>query len=170
MKKLDQKGIAALEITLIAVLVVLVSATGFYVYKQSRKNDDTSAVQGSVQIPDLSNENKENGKQIAFVEKFYKKYINEPTHSAKSETELVKEYGTKNLLAYYESKIYSGYSPIICAQMVPSHFSVGSLEPEGETVVLSVNMMFGNEKSPTMTVKVIDDNGLKIDSITCGNR
>lgn len=169
MKKLNQKGIVTLEIVLIAVIVLLVVATGFYAYKQSQKNDDTSELQGSVQIPDLRDEKKENGKQIAFVEKFYKKYINARGQSTEPQTKIVKEYGTKNLLAYYESKIHSGSNPIICAQMVPNHFSVTSLEPEGETVVLSVNMVFGNE-TPAVKVKVVDDNGLKIDSITCGKR
>ncbi len=167
MKKLNQSGLVALEIVLLTVLIVLILATGFYVYKQSQKNDDSSALQGSVQIPDIKSENKDNGKQVAFVEKFYKKYINLDDPSDAAQTAIIKEFGTKNLLAYYESKANSGSDPILCAQMVPNTVTVRSLEAEGETVVLSVSM-FEKEINPAVTVKVIDENGLKIDSITCG--
>ncbi len=98
------------------------------------------------------------------VDNFFDKYIQAGSNNEKS-TDAVREFGTQNLLEYYEKNQQTG--PIVCSTELPSKTIVTKAEiKDGQTAVVIVEHQFKNSKK-LVAVNLVKDNGIKVDSINC---
>lgn len=100
-----------------------------------------------------------------FVSTFYQKY----TDFGNDRVTLIKQYGTANLLNDWNQATSGivGSDPIVCAQAIAPTNTTG-FKVNGSSVDVTVNEAFNTPQ--TLTVKVVDQNGLKIDHVTCPQR
>jgi Tfp pilus assembly protein PilE len=163
------KGFTAIEGLLILVIVGILGFTGYYVYNSHKKTEDTlteaAAVNQVAQTTKKSNSiDQTNATKL--VTEFYNKY------SAVASTGLtdnlrpvVQTYGTAALLAYYDKEREAvPRDPILCAQNTPEKIIVTAKTSDSQSATVLVDD-FGPDN--IITVKVVDQGGLKVDSITC---
>lgn len=142
-----QSGFGALVLVMALVIVVLLGVVGWLAWDkiQTAKGADAEK----------------------FVSTFYEKY----TDFGNDRVSLIKQYGTANLLNDWNTATSNPYGvgsdPIVCAQAI-APTSVTGYKVNGSSVDVTVSEAFNTPE--VLTIKVVDQNGLKIDHVTCPQR
>lgn len=162
MKK-NENGFGSIEIILTIVVLGLLVGLGFYVYNQNQPKDDSHKTPSSTQTNTANETGLTASSASKAVTDFYNKYVAlDPPGNAET---FIQQHGTDKLLAYYKAN-QNGVDPIVCAQTHPDSFKVTSSTISQSTATVTVEETFGTRKI-TVTATVIDQNGLKIDSLKC---
>lgn len=174
-----QSGFSVVELVMALVIVVLLGVVGWLAWdrmqKLSSNNDaatsksstNTNASSNSTNNSSQTNTSSIDGNAAAsMVAEFYGKYA----VFGSDREELIKQYGTTNLLSDWNSASSdpsgAGSDPIECAQAIPESVTVTGHSVSGSTATVSVKEAFGSTDD-NVTVSVVNQNGLKIDHVTC---
>ena len=97
---------------------------------------------------------------------FYNAYLKSVPVSGGTTT-TIQKYGTANLLFY--SKYYQhGFDPIVCAQSLPTSIQATGKSTGSGIAKVSVEEIYGTSgDNAAVSVNVVNQGGLKIDSVTC---
>lgn len=99
------------------------------------------------------------------VTDFYRQYINSSTASEFRRV-LLNGYGSKNLV-FYDAYYQHGFDPIVCSSVMPIKVNVSHTIP-GPVATVDVAVEYPDHSTAALTATVVINNeGLKIDSITC---
>jgi len=102
------------------------------------------------------------------VENFYRQYIS--TNSADFRTVLVRGYGSKNLV-FYSEYYQHGFDPLVCSTAMPIKVSAVRAVSAAEATVNVVEEYADHSTNKLVATVVVNNEGLKIDSVTCsGNK
>lgn len=167
-----QNGFGAIEGFLIAVIILMLGFTGYYVW-HARNNANTtynSATSVSSSANSGTTTSISGTAAKSLVSDFYSKVYQalggsntNATPNTAQEKAIVQQNGTANLLSAYNNA--QGSDPIVCGQNY-APFSVTSSTASGSKEVVTVHEAFAD--SPiNFTVDVLNSNGLKIDAIHC---
>ena len=184
MPKPKEKGFGLVETIMAVLVVVLLGAVVYFYIQASQKNDSANTTLPST-TPAASPSTKDaldSNAVTTTVTAFYEKYLAafkhtiDPTYSGKDPDAAgmkaaVEQYGTVNFISFYDNFNYQ-YDPVLCAQIYPtSGPTVNEVKISGDKATVTVTQDFNLPNMPpdpkTLTVAVIEQNGLKIDSITC---
>jgi Tfp pilus assembly protein PilE len=167
MKKMNNKGFGAIEAILTVVVISLVGGLGYYLYHQNQTKNKTNNAQSSTATSTSTEQNLTEDSASQTVTDFYDKYTKlDPPGSPETEEAFLKQHGTANLLTYFQTYKH-GFDPIICAQSSPTSITIASRTVTGQTATVLVNEVFGSDSVDGITVKVVNQSGLKIDLVTC---
>lgn len=151
---------------LLTLVIAAAAAAGVYYWQHQKVNDLDSKVSNlSSQLASQSNATSQNPdltKSTALVKTFYTAYIKN------SSPDLIKQYGTSNLV-FYSQYYQHGFNPIVCAQSTPDSIQVTTNKSTDGIANLTVTELYTDSPSKgTISVNVVNQGGLKIDSLTCG--
>jgi len=102
---------------------------------------------------------------LQLVTEFYGKYAGSTGAEGSTKAALIKQYGTVNL-AFYNQYYQHGFDNILCAQMKPARISVSGNTVANNVATTTVTETY-DSGDKTITVRVVDQGGLKIDSVSC---
>ena len=128
-----------LNIAIITLTVFILLSLGFiaYFYLSQSKTSSTNVSINDIQVLDTETAR-------STVDSFYDKYIQAGNDKDKT-AEVVRQFGTKNLLEYYEKNQQTG--PILCSLEVPSKTMVTKSEiKDGSTAIVFVEHEFKDNK------------------------
>ncbi len=138
-------------------MIVISLAYIVYFYLSQSKTSVTNVSINDIQVLDTETTR-------STVDSFFDKYIQAGGNNEKS-GDVVREFGTKNLLEYYEKNQQTG--PIVCSTELPAKTIVTKSEiKDGQTAIVLVEHQFKNSKK-IVAVNLTKDNGIKVDSINC---
>lgn len=149
----------SLNIAIITLTVLILISFGLIVFFYISQTKTTTS---NISINDIQVLDSETARST--VKSFYDKYLQAANNIEKS-TEIVREYGSKNLLEYYEKNQKNG--PVVCSTEIPQKTIVIKSDiKDGVTASVFVEQQFKDSKK-IVEVNLKKDNGIKIDSINC---
>lgn len=171
----NQQGFGAVETILVLIIVILIGVAGWLVYDNHHKQPPPPAKTSTSKATTTTNAAPPQPANIAatdvtqLVTDFYTKYKT-CNGDYTCETNLVKQYGTTNLYAYFKpaTGTYTA-DPIMCAQMLPD--SIGAVSGVTTTSTsasgtITTNYTGASGGKIKFTVTKTTGN-LNIDTITC---
>lgn len=157
------RGKTALTILLVLLFAILAGG-GVYIWQHNKVTDlntQLSTKHTAVAVAKVQPSDPDLAKATTLVNEFYVAY-NQNVESDSASDDLIAKYGTTNL-AFYNKYYNYGFNPIVCAQENLTNYTVvGNNTKDGVATVLLKEPDLGS-----ITVRVVDQGGLKIDGITC---
>lgn len=99
------------------------------------------------------------------VNNFYKQYI-EDNNKPELRPLLLRGYGSNNLV-FYNSYYQHGFDPITCSSLVPTAAAITRVLP-GTVATVYADISYADHSTSIIKATVlINNDGIKIDSITC---
>ena len=167
----NDQGFSAIELVMIIVIICLIGAVAYFVYKNHHQPTKVVTITKTVTTTSKTTTSKtpiSSSSVSTLLTNFYNQYI-AIAGNRTQESQLVKQYGTSNLQTYFTPK--TGYSypadPILCAQATPSGISVTDIETTSDTATASVVEGFTPSSSIKVSLVPNSSGNLMIDSITC---
>ena len=164
----SKKGaVKTLLVALLALVLAALAAGAVYMWQQNKVDDlnaQLTSAQSAKTTPSsnatatTTSADPDQAKATTLVKDFYAAYNKEGAVDSQA---LIKKYGTDNLAFYYKYYNY-GFDPIVCAQDTITYTASGSKTKDGVATVL-----LKRESGDTITVRVVDQGGLKVDGVTC---
>lgn len=177
----DEKGFGLIEIIMAVVIVVLLGGVVyFYVQASQKKDQDKPTVTTSVSpssSPAVSSSPTASATPVAAlnndsvkttVTNFYDAYFK--SSNSKAMDAAVAQYGTANFVSTYNGIMHGNQAvagdPVMCVNgTVASAPTVANISLASDKATVTVKV----SASVTPTVVVVNDNGLKIDSVACSS-
>jgi hypothetical protein len=169
-----QPEVPAPLLIVMALILMVVAAGGTYLWQHQKVSNlraqlattqsdlarvtvrSSSSTPGSVNLLEAT----------AFVNSFYTSYVNAVKSSGNADA-VIKNDGDANL-AFYKAYYQHGFDPIICAQATPATVKATGVSSSNGVAVISVLETYTVASDDlTITAHVVDQAGLKIDSLTC---
>ncbi len=165
-------GLKAVLITVLVLLLAAAAAGAVYMWQQSKVDDlnaqlttakaastamptDATMTAAASTDPDLT-------KSAKLVKDFYAEYNDQVDKPGYDADKILSKYGNQNL-AFYNKYYNFAFNPITCTQETLENYTVsGSKSTNGVATVVVKDSANG-----TITVRVVDQGGLKVDGITC---
>lgn len=148
----------SLLLVLVVVAVAIVFGVGGYYLRSSEVNaykDPSGNTAGYVIARQAEGQ----------VKNFYRQYIKEYNNS-KFLLRDVQGYGSDNL-AFYNSYYQHGFNPITCSSLAPVAVNISKTTP-GTVATVYADLEYSDHSTSTVKATVVINNdGIKIDSITC---
>ncbi len=172
MKKLKQSGFSAIEGLLVFVIVGLAGFVGWYVYNQHKNNSatvptttSTSTITSTPPVIPSANIAKLDVEQLLTT--FYTKYTAVDSSAAPTADKpaVTKQYGTSKLVTAQAKS--TGQDNIVCAQNIPTSFSVSGITTTTTSASAEVTEVFGSGNVKIKVGLVKESGKLWIDSVTC---
>lgn len=182
----NEKGFGLVELILVGVIIILLGFVGYF-YVQASHNQTktaTTATQSTKPTPSKSPEVSTAPKQSlsedsvrSVVNNFYSAYFSAlvGTEGAAGMNAAVTKYGSTSFVAYYNG-IMRGVEPVVsdpvmCVQNSPMQApAVTAVEIASGKATATVTEKFSGGSVTTLTATVTDENGFKVDSVTCPSR
>jgi len=148
------------KLAYISVMIVVALVFGIGGYYVGSKNDDT------YKDPSGNRAGYIIGQQAAAqVNNFYQQYIKD-YNKPEFYNQLLRGYGSDNLI-FYNSYYQHGFNPITCSTLAPTRVTVASATP-GTVATVLANLTYSDSSTSTLkSTVVINNDGIKIDSILC---
>lgn len=177
-KNINQLGFGGVEIILICGVLILTGLIAYFGYQVATKLDPavpwsntsaknvikTTSAATPAAIDDLA--------ASKVVSAFYAQYfagvtkpdLTDPTASAGKSA--VAHYGTAKFITDYNN--FRDSDPVLCAQDSPNALPVvTSHKLRGNTALVAVQETWDSSSPTNLSVTVVEQNGLKVDSVTC---
>ncbi len=143
-----------------ALLLIIVALACVFAYHAGAKSEETNKDPSGNTIGYVVAE-----QASSQAENFYKSYM-ENTDNAEKKDKLVELFGTKELV-FYNKYYQHSFDPIVCSDRKPTDVSVVQASPGTEAIIkLEVSYDDGT-KAQIGTSVVINNDGLRINSVTC---
>lgn len=185
--KMNRQKTQSGNMHLIAIIILattLISVLGF-VFWQNFIQPKASSVQNNITTPktDSTSSTTNNITATTLVSNFYSEYMSVVNDKSITDSNaviakklaIVTKYGTSNLITKYNTN--TGIDNAICLQQYSGNQIVTGYKDNGSSTLVTIQedmSLYNNDGSTkairdplNIPVNVIDQNGLKIDSITC---
>jgi len=155
----NEKGFSAIEIVLVIVVIALIGAAAWLVYKDHHKTTTTSTPLSVAAVTSLLNS-------------FYNQYItaNKSTSDTQAAQmkQVIQELGTSSLVNYaYPSTGSYPENPIICAQDIPNSFSVADVTTTPTSGTGTITELFGSNIVKINATVVSVPGNMRLNTIMC---
>lgn len=171
----DQKGFSVVEVILVLVIVILIGAVGWLVYKNHQKNTSTSTSSKTSTNTTQTSTIHTTEEATTFVQTTYDKYLSAVSNVASDNDQplgLVGLAAVKDSLSsdfYTQAAASPNGSDFSCAgQFLPAKYTAGSASSTdtGATIPLTISNSSDGSTISGMTVNV-DLATLKITAVGC---
>lgn len=172
----QESGFSVIEVVMAVVIVVLIGAVAYLYVQASQKRDSDATAKNTTSTKSTKSETEAKKSSLnatevqTNVQAFYDKYI-QATYPSEMKT-LVAQYTTKSFAAKYND-IMDGsapvvFDPVFCAQNNPDKgLEVKVDKVDGSRADITIVMNFSGSGTSQFAATVVDENGPKIDSVTC---
>jgi hypothetical protein len=176
----------SLNLLVLIILFLILCVVGVYLWqhhKVNQLNDKVSNYQAALikdsktsllnlELGQVSNSSLSIASADQTLNNFYTKYIASANSTSTSQPASVKkvinDYGTANLLKYaYPSVGAYGANPILCAQDIPTSFSVSSISVSPNVATGTITEGFGSDSAKIVATVIKQADQLKVNSVTC---
>ena len=149
MQKNKKFGLTSLEVLLSTIVILLIGAVSYLAYQNYIKL-----------APAIDKED-----AVTMVTNFYAKYYESVKNSSDNRL-IVSQFGTTNFINSFNNTDFMK-DPVLCAQnLAESSPTVKSYSLAGSVASVILETKYDTE-NVTMNVSVVNQNGLKVDSVTC---
>ncbi|HEY1835386.1 MAG TPA: hypothetical protein VGG13_01030 [Candidatus Saccharimonadales bacterium] len=165
----NQKGFGAVETLLVLIIIILIGAVGWLVYKDHHKTTPPAkaSTSANTNTPPAQPAKVSTSAATQLLTNFYTKY--KACNADQTCTaNLVKQYGTANLLSYYKPATGSyAEDPMLCAQTLPDSISVSGVTTTSTSAAGTVTESFASNSVAIKFTAAKQSGSLKIDTVTC---
>lgn len=149
MQKNKKFGLTSLEVLLSTIVILLIGAVSYLAYQNYIKL-----------APAIDKED-----AVTMVTNFYAKYYESVKNSSDNRL-IVSQFGTTNFINSFNNTDFMK-DPVLCAQTIAENSpTVKSYSLAGSVASVILETKY-DTKNVTMNVSVVNQNGLKVDSVTC---
>lgn len=181
MNKKDENGFGAVEIIMAVVIVVLFATLIYFFVQANQKNSQnnssaTPSVSPQTKKSSSSSPSAEAGSPLtndsvkSTVDSFYRDYYKNMRADAKTMEAAVSQYGTQNFISTYMNIMHGNQAmagdPVMCINGGVNSYPTATdikITSDKATAIVKVT------ESIMPSVTVVDDKGLKIDSVSCAS-
>jgi Tfp pilus assembly protein PilV len=176
----NEGGFTVTEVLLVILIIAVIGFGGYYVWHIQHKTKATTTT-----ITTTSNTKPTTTTPTAatpaplsisavtsLLTTFYNQYISASNSTSTNQATLIKqvvqEYGTSNLVNYaYPSTGSYSEDPIVCAQDIPSSFSVAGVTSTSTSAAGTITEVFGSDTVKVNTTVVSQSGSLKVGTVAC---
>jgi hypothetical protein len=167
-----QKGFAAIEISLVVVIIILIGAV-VYLFIQNNQSESSLSI-NSPEKPkpqrDSPAEKTAAVSKAPALDNTSLRTMLESVYTTNIPTDNIEQYMTKKYADFYKKEFINASGPVVsnpiyCVQNSPNEVNFTNIEIAGSSASAQVNMLFGGGTVERLSLTIVDENGPKIDSV-----